>query len=191
MLKNKKLQREREIFSHKFITWTSKTSLRGFTLMEVVVILFVLSVGILAILSLARRSSYFQSVKKNLIVASYLSQEGIELMKNIRDTNIILEDSYDNWDGFSSAGVGEFTYKVDFFTLLATTCPSIDEAVLQNDKDGFFGHIKDGEDSIFKRLITVRAETSSSTTVESWVEWTERGQTYDYKLETILYDLSL
>lgn len=165
--------------------------LDGFTLMEVVVMLFILSIGILSILSLARRSSYFQSVKKNLISAAYLSQEGIEVMKNIRDTNIILKNDYDNWDGISSAGVGDNTYKLDFFALLATSCPSIDEAVLSADVDGFLGHIENGEESIFRRLITVRAETTSSTTVESWVRWTERGQTYDYKLETVLYDLSL
>jgi competence protein ComGC len=162
---------------------------KAFTLMETVVILFVLSVGLLSLMSLVRKSLYFQSVKKNLVVASYLSQEGIELMKNIRDTNIILDLDYDLWDGISSAGVGEYTYKVDYYSLIATSCPSIDQAILQND-GGFFRHLDGGEDTIFKRLITVRAETLASTTVESWVSWTDRGQNYDYKLETVLYDLS-
>jgi len=158
--------------------------------METVVILFVLSVGMLAVLSLLRKSLYFQGLKRDLIVASYLSQEGIELMKNIRDTNIILEMDYDVWDGISPAGIGEYTYKVDYYSLIATTCSSIDQAVLQND-NGFFRHSSNGEDTIFKRLITVRAETLASTTIESWVSWTDRGQSYDYKLETVLYDLSI
>lgn len=168
-----------------------KNKMSAFTLMETLVILFVLSVGILSVLSLTRKSFYFQSVKKNLVIASYLSQEGIELMKNIRDTNIILGQDYDNWDGISSAGLGEYTYKLDYYSLLATTCLSIDEAILQNDDDGFFRHDNNLEDSIFKRLISVKADTLSSTTIESWVSWTERGETYNYKLETVLYDLSI
>ncbi len=168
----------------------NKNKKLAFTLMETVVILFVLSVGTLSVISLVRKSFYFQSVKKNLIIASYLSQEGLELMKNIRDTNIILGLDYDNWDGVSSAGIGEHTYKVDYYSLLATTCPSIDRAVLQKDND-FFRHSTSTQDTIFKRLITVRAETLASTTIESWVSWTDRGQTYEYKLETVLYDLSI
>lgn len=158
--------------------------------METVVTLFILSVGLLTILSLLRKSFYFQALKKDLIIASYLSQEGIELMKNIRDTNIILGQDYDIWDGISSAGIGEYTYKVDYYTLIATPCPSISQATLQQE-DGFFRHLTGGDDTIFKRLITVRAETLASTSVESWVSWTTKGQDYNYKLETILYDLSI
>lgn len=158
--------------------------------MEVIVILFVLSIGILSVLSLMRRSLYFKNLERNLVVATYLSQEGLEIMKNIRDTNIILEADYDNWDGFGSAGIGTSTYKIDYYDLLATSSASIDDAILQFDSNGFFRHLEGGEDSIFKRLITVRAETIASTSVESWVRWSEKGQSYDYKLETILYDLS-
>ena len=163
---------------------------KAFTLMEVVVILFVLSIGILSVISLMRRSLQFKSLERNLVIATYLSQEGIEVIKNIRDTNIILGLDYDNFDGFGSAGIGTSTYKVDYYGLLATSSISIDDSILQFDNNGFFRHLESGENSIFKRLITVRAETTASTSIESWVRWSEKGQNYDYKLETILYDLS-
>ncbi|MFA7364934.1 MAG: prepilin-type N-terminal cleavage/methylation domain-containing protein [Patescibacteria group bacterium] len=163
---------------------------KAFTLMEVVVIMFILSIGLVAVLSLVRKSSEFESVKKNLLTAAFLSQEGIDIMRNIRDTNIILGDDYDKWDGIASPLVGDtYYYKVDYLSLLATTTVDIDTSLLQLD-NGMFVHLSGGEDSIFKRMISVTPSSSGYTHVESWVKWFERGQAYDFKLETIIYDLS-
>jgi type II secretory pathway pseudopilin PulG len=162
---------------------------KGFTLIEVIIILFISTVGIAASLSLALRSAYFQSVQKDLLGVVFLANEGLELMTNFRDTNMIIGNDYDDWTGFGSAGIGENLYKVDYYTLSATSTESIDTAILQQDSIGFYTH-STSTDSIFKRLITARAETSASTTLEAWIKWNRRGEDYNYKLETILYDLS-
>lgn len=163
---------------------------KAFTLMEIVVVMFILTIGMVAVLSLVRKSSDFQSVKKNLVTAAFLSQEGIDIMRNIRDTNIMLGESYDTWDGVTGnlAQGSEYYYKVDYLSLLATSTTDIDSSYLQED-DGMFSHAAGGEESIFKRMITVTPQSGYSY-VESLVEWTEKGQTYDFKLETNIYDLS-
>lgn len=166
-----------------------KNNKRGFTLMEVVIILFISTVGVAASLSLALKSAYFQSVQKDLLGVVFLTNEGLELMTNFRDTNMIIGNDYNDWTGFGSAGVGENFYKVDYYTLLATSTEDIDSSALQQDEIGFYVH-NTSTDSIFKRMITTRAETSASTTIESWIKWSRRGEDYNYKLETVLYDLS-
>lgn len=167
-----------------------KSNKKAFTLIEIVIILFVVTVGIMTSLSLIIKSSYFQSVRKELIIVTSLANEGLDLMRNIRDTNIIMGRDYDNWDGSGSAGVSEEFYLVDFTNLSAIlTSDNIDLAVLQQNTSGFYVHEVGETDTRFKRLISTRAETTASTSVEVHVQWENRGNTYDYKLETILYDL--
>ncbi len=164
---------------------------KAFTLAEVIIILFIASIGIISSLGLAVKSSYFQNVKKDLLGVAFLSHEGLELMINLRDTNVIMNKDYDNWDSISSLGIAQAEYFIDYYSLIASSSVSgIDGTVLQQDSNGFFVHNNSYPDSIFKRMISVNAETNSSTTIESWVQWNNRGKTYDYKLETILYDLS-
>jgi Tfp pilus assembly protein PilV len=167
-----------------------QTKKSAFSLIEVIMILFIASVGIMAALSLAIRSAYFQQAKKELGTAMFLANEGIEIMKNIRDTNVILVNEYDNWTGTGSPGNGVHLYKVDYATLLATTTTSIDTAVLQQSTStDFYLHNSSFPNSIFSRLITA-STTGEVTEVESWVQWKSRGNVFNYKINTALYDKS-
>jgi hypothetical protein len=163
---------------------------KAFTLVEVVIILAVLSLGVFAALSLAIRSSSVHNVQRDFLSVSFLSSEGLELMTNIRDTNIILENNYDNWDGLGSAGIGEKNYRVDYFSLSAEEITEIDEAVLKQDENGFYRYNIIFPDSPFSRVITSNAESTASTSISSTVYWFSRGESYEYKIEKILYDLS-
>jgi type II secretory pathway pseudopilin PulG len=161
----------------------------AFTLIEVVLILFIVTIGLAAAISLALKSMYFHNIEKDLLTASFLAHEGVEIVTNIRDTNIIQGNSYDNWDGTSSAGIGEKYFRVEPFE--AEEITGIDDTFLQRDSEGFFVHDDiTYDDTKFKRMITTKASTTASTTVEVWLNWQDRGDEYDYKLETVLYDLS-
>lgn len=79
-------------------------SVRGFSLLEVVISMFVLSIGFLASINLATssiRNSFFQ---RDEIIASELAQEGLELVYNIRDTNIANNKS-DEFQGIPEFGL--------------------------------------------------------------------------------------
>lgn len=60
---------------------------KGFTLIELLVTLFVFSVGILGAYLIIQRLSASIEYAKNRLIAIYLAQEGIEIVKNLRDTN--------------------------------------------------------------------------------------------------------
>jgi prepilin-type N-terminal cleavage/methylation domain-containing protein len=77
---------------------------KGFTLLEMLISLLVVVVGVLGVFSaVAKYSQNTQQEKENL-VASYLCQEGIEIVKNIRDSNWVNGAAWDT--GLTSCGSG-------------------------------------------------------------------------------------
>jgi Tfp pilus assembly protein PilV len=60
---------------------------RGFTIIEVLIAGFVLSVGLTGIMSLFASSIRYTQNSRDHIIASELAEEGLELVRNIRDTN--------------------------------------------------------------------------------------------------------
>lgn len=67
---------------------------KGFTLLETIIAVGIVTVGTLGVFSaVAKYSRQSQQESENL-VATYLCQEGIELVKNIRDTNWVTAASW-------------------------------------------------------------------------------------------------
>lgn len=61
---------------------------KGFSIGEVLLSSFVLTVGLVSIAALAA-SSYRQSLEsRNMVIAAGLAQEGVELARNVRDNNL-------------------------------------------------------------------------------------------------------
>src|SRR3989344_5121402 len=83
---------------------SARLLLTGFTLLETVVALGVLVTGIASVFSLSLQAIANASVSKNKLVAINLAQEGIELVRQIRDTNEIQGIAWDT--GFFPAGCG-------------------------------------------------------------------------------------
>lgn len=75
---------------------------RGFTLIEILIAIFVFSVGILAVLSLVTqnlRTMHGADVHRS---AAFLAQESLSLLSHIRDTNVANGVS---WDCIPSSGL--------------------------------------------------------------------------------------
>lgn len=65
----------------------NKQTAAGFSLLETLVAISILVTAIVASLSLASQSISSASLSKNQIIAFNLAQEGMELVRSIRDTN--------------------------------------------------------------------------------------------------------
>ncbi len=59
----------------------------GFTLLEILVAIFVITIGLIAAVSLIQRAAILTSLSSDRLTAAYLTQEGIEIVRNQRDTN--------------------------------------------------------------------------------------------------------
>ncbi len=70
----------------KFYTQKNNSSIRGFTLVETMVAIFILTLALGALLSVTSNSFYSSRYAKNEITATYLLQEPIDFIRNDRDT---------------------------------------------------------------------------------------------------------
>ncbi|MDO8482855.1 MAG: prepilin-type N-terminal cleavage/methylation domain-containing protein [bacterium] len=84
---NKGKRKEKKKFSHNscFIIHDSRP--RGFSLVETIVAIAILTLAMVAPLSLAQRGLNASIYARDQITAFYLAQEAIEFARNVRDTN--------------------------------------------------------------------------------------------------------
>jgi len=160
----------------------------GFTMIEIVVVIFIVSVGILGVMSLIVQNVKSQAYNKNSLIASQLAQEGIEMMRMVRDTNWLTNSQFNN--NLGGSGVGR-AYFMDYTDVVPRDFNGNSlHLKLIVDSQGFY-HDYDyssGTVSGFYREIIVSRPTDHSLKVNCTVSWQERGQSHSYTLETKLYD---
>lgn len=60
---------------------------KGFTIIELVISIFILSLAVVGVFSAFNIMSIFSADSADRLTAAYLAQEGMEIIRNIRDTN--------------------------------------------------------------------------------------------------------
>jgi len=126
---------------------------KGFTLIEVLLSVFIITV---AVLGLYNGISYsFNSIEKakDKFVAAYLAEEGIELVKNIRDSNFVANKA--DWKEGLTHCSGGYGCRIDYN----------DAALVENDgtgektplwtDNGFYNYTASGTKTIFSRKIVI------------------------------------
>ncbi len=150
----------------------------GFTLLEVVIAIFVLTVAILGTMILIYNTLLASSITSNRLIAAYLAQEGIEIVRNIRDTNWLEGDDWKN-------GLGNGDWQADYDDLSLTSYNPGN--VLYIDANGFYNYFS-GSPTKFQRKITIGSgPVSDSLEVTVEVNWQERGKPYSFTVKERLY----
>lgn len=144
---------------------------RGFTMGEVVLASFLLSVGMTATISLIGSSFQVSTETQKLIMASELAQEGIELARNVRDNALVdkaagVVGASD--DVFVNFPNGNRNCTIDYAT--PTFDCSGSPAMALGLSGGFYRHGVGG--GLFYRLLKINHTGGSDTaTVKSFVTW--------------------
>ncbi len=156
----------------------------AFSLIEIMAVLLIVSLGIVGTANLAVQSIQAQTINRGSIVAYQLAQEGIELVRQIRDTNWMQGNDW-------SDGLASGTYCVDHKspTLRSVTGPN--DCGLYFDTNNWYiapVAISPGmRFSNFRRAIIIDM-ASSSASVKAVVTWDDRDKVFRYEAETELYD---
>jgi len=128
---------------------------RAFTLIEIIVAIFVMTVGIVGVYALVPKIISITSANTNSFTASQLAREGIELIRNIRDTNWLEEDSFN--DGLTTCSGGcEIDYDDSEFTAYDVG------RYLRINANGFYNYDPvsgTNSETKFKRKITITPDT--------------------------------
>lgn len=170
---------------------------RGFGLIEVAVSIYIITMGLLGLMSLVTQNIQTQYVNKFTIIASELAQEGLELARNIRDDN--WKDESIDWkadvfQGNNQKYTIDYRVKNDRNIINKVDTITDQDARLYINPDGFYQHYLSGsapanaQTTPFYRIIEVTKEQDISLTVKCTIYWTERGKDHTYIAETKLYN---
>ncbi|OHA08412.1 MAG: hypothetical protein A3A44_00210 [Candidatus Sungbacteria bacterium RIFCSPLOWO2_01_FULL_60_25] len=105
-LRNGSRMRRHSAFSMYHLSLSPLPPARGFTLVETVVALAVITGALVGPFLLSSRSIFNARYAKSRLIAANLAQEGIEIIRSYRDNNVLAGDSWD-------AGLDDGSYRVD------------------------------------------------------------------------------
>ena len=153
----------------------------GFTLMEVLVAIFLITAGVLGAMAVVNQTTTFIQGTSSRLVAAYLAQEGIEIVRNIRDSNFlkIHKEGEGNWDDGLTGCLGGCEADYNDLALISA------DRYLKIDA-GFYNY-NSGLDTPFKRKITITPDGSDILKVSVEVSWQERGRAHQVTAQENLY----
>ncbi len=135
-----------------------KTKKKAFSLIEAMVSIFMISIGMITVLSLVSVGLRDSMDTRNQTIAALLAQEGIELVRNIRDTNWIQEN-----ETFQDISNG--TFRMDINDSALDSSSSFDLYY----SSGYYVH-EGGSSTHFRRKIIISGDTSQKV-ITSVVVW--------------------
>ncbi|MEK7546636.1 MAG: hypothetical protein AAB536_00410 [Patescibacteria group bacterium] len=142
-------------------------SRRGQSLVEALVALSFLTVGFMAVFSLLSRSLSLNRSSTESYVATYIAAEGIEIARNIVDTNGIQKNA---WSYGFSGGSGDYEAEYNSRSL----SPNQDRFLTYNPNSHIYGY-GGSIQTPFKRLIRVTFVSQYEMKINSIVFWTGLG----------------
>lgn len=176
----------------------NKKTNKGFTLIETMVAVLILSVALAALISLISGSLFVSRYNKNEITVNYLLQEVIDYVKNDRDTKIFQEAK--NWEEFLSnynlAGCfSDYGCKIEVSSDEISKCNNpkddfCDDILLYNEngEDNFYGYDNEGiEGTDFRRTIKMaEGEDGESLNIKVTLKWKNGNSEKTRSLESTL-----
>ncbi len=160
---------------------------RGFTIIEALVSIVVLSIGITSCVGLASYVLKNSEISKARLIAVNLAQEGVEVVRNIRDANWLAEPEQD-WDiGLSpdTACDSPTNWEVDYSTTSLSV--TYDGDNLLRDTDGVYSYAPGGTATVFQRKVTICYPQTYEMKIECTVYWTTQGTSKEILITEHLY----
>lgn len=160
---------------------------KGFTLLEGIVAIFLITLGIGGAYTLISQIISSVAISSQKLIAAYLAQEGIEVVRNIRDTNLLEGDTWD--EGLNTAEC-QSGCEADY-TFANQTDPFLPAfgagRFLNIGGNGFYSYSA-GTSTIFKRKITITKPQDDILEIRVQISWQERGRSHQLTAQENLYN---
>ncbi len=161
---------------------------KGFTILEVLAVISIVTIGLVGLISLINQNIHVNYINKSKIIAIGLAQEGIELVRKVRDDNWLEGNA---WDKYISPTDTEGTFAIASSTniFIDKNCNNItdSECRLRKTSNGFYNHTS-GTNTQFYRLITVKEPNNYELIVMSKVQWRTANGFHNVVAEEHLYN---
>lgn len=153
----------------------------GFTLIEALIALTLLTVGLIPAFIQASNALTLASSIQNSLVATHLAQEGVEVVRAMRDADWFAGAAFGTSLDACSAGC-----RVQWDS--TAPLPLDNDPVLERDPlTGLFTY-DTGTATGYRRQVTVTAGSAHERTVTVSVTWDEKSGAKKFELEDHLYD---
>lgn len=184
---------------------------KGFTLIETLVAISIFTTSILALLSVLSQGISNTNYAKKKIIASYLAEEGVEYIRNLRDTFVLYSATTQaGWDSFNSKvvpspdtlcastngcyfddrNVSFSDASMPMTDLLLTACSSptcSNGALLYDSATGKYNYVT-GTSSGYNRRIKITQISANETKIFSTVFWTKGSGSYNIVFSENLFN---
>jgi Tfp pilus assembly protein PilV len=149
---------------------------KGSLMIEAVVGLTLITVGMLGVFSLISSSLKTSQEVGSRFIAANLAAEGVEVVKNIIDTNVAKRRAF-------NYGISSGDYMVDYDS---TSLNSSSGGYLYIDNNGTYSH-SGGSETVFKRVVSI-TNGSGYIDVSSKVFWSDSGGERKISVEDRFYE---
>jgi len=173
------------------ISTNLKKKQKAFTLVEVLIAVSILTIGILSGFILITKVLYNTAVIQDRLTASFLTQEGIELVRQVRDSNFlqIMNGESVEWkDGLAD---GSYTIESKAGSEQPITLTSVDTGEGSNfryNDDTKIYNYTIGEPTTFNREIKITTINDDEIRVESIMKWKTRTIDFNLTVEDHLFN---
>lgn len=164
--------------------YISSSIKKGFTLLEVIIAISVLTVGIGGTFILINQTLKAASLANSKLVATYLAQEGAEMVINFRDNNWLKQraDGGLSWKD----GLEEGEYEADYTDASLSFFSGEGRYLYINSLNGFYGYSGDKQTKFKRKIIIANGaedEEEIKLIVTVKVFWQEWGK--EHKIEVV------
>ena len=168
-----------------------KNKNKAFTLVEVLIAVSILTVGILSGFILVTKVLYSTAVIQERLTASFLAQEGIELVRQIRDSNFLRIVNGESVEWKDGLAYGNYIIESKAGSQEPITLVPVDPEGGSNfryDNDTRIYNYTDGERTTFNREIKITTISEDEIRVESIMKWKTKGIDFNLTVEDHLFN---
>lgn len=180
----------------------------GQSLLETIFAIGILLIMVTVVLTLTTSNVIGQKASEFQVVANNLAREGIEVVRNIRDSNWLAGQTWDTGlTGSSNVAIAKFDSTNNTWVLSFTFTDDVlytSTAPLR----GIYSHNNSGEPSVFRRTLIlddicldssgqesidglpcdIITEQKIGIKITSRINWIERGKSHQVILEDLIYE---
>ncbi len=152
----------------------------GQTIVEAMVAVSLLVIGFLGMITLINRSIGLNRVVADNYTATYLAAEGIEVVKNMVDSNFLQNTWFQHFDTMGCISISGCSWEVQYDTSWEpghTPAQYSSRPLYFNTTTGLYAYAPFGDRTSFTRrvVVTFRGPENNEMIVHSIVEWRTRG----------------
>ena len=163
---------------------------KSFTLIEVILAISIFTLVIGGSFVLIQQTVNAVSLANSKLVAFYLAQEGIELVRNVRDNNWLKQRTSPavSWDDDLSVG----DWEIDYDDLVLVQYQNPGRPLYYASTTGFYFYsnnpLPDYVKTGFTRKINISQTGNDDLYVKVQVQWTEKNRVHNVKVDEHLYN---